>query len=304
MAQVSREKGPGRKRAVLLAAAVLSVAALLAALGFRGKGPPPDGMRVGYRDSPLLAPFYALLERPPGGLRLEPVRFEGDGDIGYALLSGEIDAGFVGPDKARRLLDAAGPSRLRVAGTVRFPYGAALVARKDLRIRLADLPGRKIAATEPDCVLFHQFRSDLRRLGVDGDAVRFVFLPADAMLPALEAGKIDGFVARSSFAVLAEGNGHGILYQNWEIPPGDECCPPVIAQVEYFLVVGERAGEGWRRLTEALAAASERPPAETREAVLRKLSFPAGVLARMPVSTFGPVTEELRKELGVERCVP
>lgn len=112
-----------------------------------GSEPSSPAIRIGYGDSPLLGPLYAADERQAGRPHAwQTVPIGSGGDIGYSLISGTIDAGFVETNKAVKLLKAPGGETLKVAGAVQFPYGATLVIRKDLNIRLGGLAGRTIAA--------------------------------------------------------------------------------------------------------------------------------------------------------------
>lgn len=260
-----------------------------------------DSRRVGYVASPLLGPLYAAgtAER-----RWETVRFGTAGDVGYALIAGEIDAGFVETEKALELLKAPGGETLKIVGAVQFPYGATLVVRKDLKLRLTDLAGRHIAALEPDCIINHQFNTDARRLGLDPKKIRYSYMPFDQMLPALESKSIDGALVKAAYAVLAEFQGHKVIYQNWDIDAGgDECCPASIAQTEYFLVVREQAPEKVKPLVEALTAAGDLPPSKIREAVSQQLGYPKEALEQFPVAAFAVVSDEQRKLLGEKRCL-
>ncbi|QEM68752.1 hypothetical protein FO488_11700 [Geobacter sp. FeAm09] len=261
-------------------------------------------LRIGYGDSPLLGPLYAADERQAGRTHAwQAVPIGSGGDIGYSLISGTIDAGFVETAKAVKLLKAPGGETLKVAGAVQFPYGATLVIRKDLSIRLGDLAGRTIAAQEPDCKLLHQFRKDARRLGVDVDRIRTRFMSFDEMVPALEAGKVDAVLVKGSYAVLAEHLGHKVLYQNWDIKAGDECCPAALAQSDYFLVVRGGAVEAFKPVVQSLLAASALPPAELRQAVGKRLGYAREDLERLPTASFVAVGDDLRKELGEGRCL-
>jgi ABC-type nitrate/sulfonate/bicarbonate transport system substrate-binding protein len=264
-------------------------------------------IRTGYSNSPLLGTLYAIQEQAqaaagPSAWQLK--QFGSGGDIGYALISGEIDAGFVETDKALQLLKTVEGKQLKVAGAVEFPYGATLVVRKDLNIRLADLSGRHLAALEADCIINHQFNRDARRHGLDPKKIRYSYLPFADMLPALEAGAIDGALVKGAYGVLAELAGHKILYQNWDIKAGsDDCCPPAIAQTEFLLVVREKSASRVRPLVTALLAANDLPPMEIRAAVSRSLGYPAAALEQYPVATFAAVGNELRRLLGEQKCL-
>lgn len=257
--------------------------------------------RIGYSPNPLLAPLYAAQSKEKAW---ELTRFATSGDIGYSLISGEIDAGFVETEKALQLIKAPGGEKLKVAGAIQFPYGATLVVRKDLKVRLSDLTGRKIAALEADCILNHQFNKDATRHGLDTKSLKYNYMPFADMLPALEAKAIDGALVKGAHAVLAELQGHKIIYQNWDIKAGaDDCCPPSIAQTEYFLLLREQSVERVKPLIKALTVASELPPSQLRQAITAQLGYPAAALEQYPTASFAVVSPEQIKLLGEKRCL-
>lgn len=125
----------------------------------------------------------------------------------------------------------------------------------------------------------------------------------DEMVPALEAGKVDAVLVNGSYAVLAEHLGHKVLYQNWDIKAGDECCPAALAQSDYFLVVRGKAAEALKPVVQSLLAASALPPAVLRQAVSKRLGYSKEDLGRLPTASFVAVGDDLRKELGEGRCL-
>lgn len=265
-------------------------------------------IRLGYGNSPLLGPLYAAEEQAKAAGKTgawELKHFGSGGDIGYSLIAGELDAGFIETEKVLQLLKVPGGEKLKIAGAIEFPYGATLVVRKELKVRLADLAGKHLAALEADCIINHQFNKDAKRHGLDPKKLRYSYMPFADMLPALEAKAIDGALVKGAYGVLAELAGHKILYQNWEIKAGsDECCPPSIAQTELFLVVRQEAAERIKPLIAALTAANSLPPIEIRRAVGKQLNYPTEALEQYPVSTFVTVSAELRKQLGEQKCLP
>lgn len=263
--------------------------------------PQPAKMRVGYSPNPLLGPLYAAQIKEKAW---ELTRFATSGDIGYSLMSGEVDVGFVEAEKALQLIKALGGEKLKVAGAIQFPYGATLVVRKDLKVRLSDLAGKKIAALEADCILNHQFNKDAKRHGLDTKKLKFSYMPFADMLPALESKSIDGALVKGAHAVLAELQGHKIIYQNWDIKAGaDDCCPPSIAQTEYFLLVRDQSVERIKPLIAALVTTGDLTPTQLRQAIGTQLGYPAAALEQYPTATFAVVSPEQVKFLGEKRCL-
>jgi hypothetical protein len=268
-------------------AAALAVALLAAGCGRHdhGHGLQKSGpLRFGYAGGPHAAAVYVAEEQASRGDRAPAfigVPFNTSGDIGYALIAGEIDAGFIETAKASALLRAV--NGLRAVGAVTFPYGATLVLRKDLDIRLDALAGRAVAVAGQRCRLLHQFTADAKRLDVNIASITFVPMTFDLMIPALEAGQVDK-----------------VLYQNWEVTGDDECCPKTLAQVELVLVTRAKGVGAWRiqTLLSALETGSAVPSDVTRAALADRTRIPLAALDPFPVSSFAALTSEQRAELG------
>lgn len=266
--------------------------------------PAKTTFRVGYADSPLLGILYAAEKRRSPAGSWESRSMASSGDVGYALASGKLEAGFVETAKAVRLLKSVAGKDLKLAGALSYPYGAVLVMRKGLNIHLDELPGKTLAAEDADCKLFHQFKRDVQRQGIDPARITFRYIPFADMLPALEAGAVDGVVTKGAYAVLAEARGHDILYQNWELKPGgDECCPVSLAQIEYFLVVRNDAVQRLKPLIDDLESATSRPPAEIRRVLAERLNLDPARLGRFPVASFEGVSDAVRRDVGDGRCL-
>ncbi|HOF88451.1 MAG TPA: hypothetical protein PLZ36_10160 [Armatimonadota bacterium] len=274
--------------------ALLVVAAIL--LWFRHPGQSATGsaLRVGIRHSGLLAPVYQLADRAPSPITLRP--FLADGDIGLALQSGEIDAAFIAVAPARQLLTRG---NFRVAGGIEYPFSATLILRKQVKLRLTELAGRTIGAGEPDCALLTQFRADAKKLGVDLSAVRFTYLPDDALVPALEAGRIDGAIVSSATALHAEALGHKVLYRSVKISGHDHCCPRFSRQMELLLVVRPGHAPAVAAVRKQLVALSRAATADdAQRAILRHTGYPASLVTRAQAPTFSPLDAEWRTALG------
>lgn len=292
-------------RIPLLAVTLITLLLFLPLAGCRDRQAPQavtqtQTPRIGHHPSPLLGPLYAA---QGGKEKWQMIRFNTGGDIGYALIAGEIDAGFVDTHKAIKLLGAPGGENLVIAGAIQFPYGATLVLRKDLKLRLTDLAGTRLAALEPDCQAKRQFEKDAKRHGLDPKKLLYSYMPFDQMLPALEARSIDGAVVKGAYGVLAELQGHKILYQNWDVKAvGDDCCPPSIAQTEFFLVARQQSAEKIKPLITALTATGTLAPSVLRAAISGQVGYPREALEQFPTATFEPLNDEQRKLLGETRC--
>ncbi len=263
-------------------------------------------VRVGYPNSPHLAPLFVAEDKgifKNQGLKVVLKKFGSSSEIGYALLTKKIDIGLMEPPRASSLLKEHTKehkqAEIKIAGTITFPYGATLVVRKDLAIRLTDLEGLKIAAEDEDCVLVRQFKQDAQKYGVNIDQINFIYMGCDTMLPALEARKVDAVLTKGSYALLAELEGHKTLYQNWEVKPGgDECCPVYLAHIEYFILAQGLEAKTINQLRAGLEAASKASLEDSYKAIINHTGFPAEPLSNFPVAEYASPSEELKKELG------
>jgi len=253
-----------------------------------------DRLKVGHGGGYLSAALYAAQD----GLDADIQHFHSTSDIAYSLLSGALDAGFVEAEKVAALAALDGFDRLAVVGKVTYPYGATLVLRKGLGVRLKELGGLTVAASAPGCVLVGEFAEDARRLGADLSGLKYEYMPFDAMIPALEAGKADAAIIKGSYSVVALQEGHSILYQNWEVKPGDECCPAIIDQAALVLLARRDRLDAVKPFVEALVSAQEKlSPDQLRRAVADKTVIPFEILKGQPVPEFSRADDELAEIL-------
>ena len=291
---MGEEVGTGSDHLIAGTIIAFLAVAVLAWWGWRAHVPAAGGgghvsaatpaLRLGLADSPLLAVAYqAHADAGPGAWKV--LRSKTPSDIGYALLGGNVDAGFVEAAKAKALLATRDASALRILGAITFPYGATVVGRKGAVVRLEQLAGKRLAATSPTSELLGQFFADAKGRGLDPASITVVTTPFDAMVPALEAGSVDAAVLRGAHSLFAVRAGHQIVYQNWQMQPGDECCPPVIAQTEYLLLA-RGSHPGLQALVASLTQANEAKPAVLRQAAVRATGFPEALLAGFPIASF------------------
>lgn len=289
------------KRLHLLIAVTISVA--LIALVVSVPNNEEDGViRIGHTGTPHLASLFVAVDQgifENKGLKVELKQFGSTTDAGYALLTDRVDLVFIEPSRSFKLINENDDLKIKIAGTVNFPFGSTLVLREDLELRLHDLEGRTIAASDKNCALLKQFKHDAKRYGVDTNKINFVYMDFETMLPALEAKQIDAMLTRSSYALLAQDEGHKVLYQNWELAPGgDPCCPPYLAHVSYFMLVKDLESRSVMQLNAALIEASQRPVEDNRKAIIKHTQFAPELLQGYPVARYQEVREELKQELG------
>jgi ABC-type nitrate/sulfonate/bicarbonate transport system substrate-binding protein len=291
---------PKHSRASLL---ILVVALLTAAAALSGCGE-RDIAVIGHSGGPLLAAVHVAEGDPEFGDSFELSRLGTPADVGYALLSGDLDAGFIDPARYEEIEKLPGFEKLDVVGKITYPFGATLVVREGLDLRLGDLEGKKIGISQPGCALWETFKADAERLNVDSSALDLQVIPFDAMIPALEAGTVDAVVLRGALAAAAVKEGHTVLYQNWEVEGSDEatgagdgCCSLTADQVELILLAGRDNAEASGSLPALLARSQSSPLEVLRAAAARATGIPVEVLASFPVGRFEVTDRALIEEL-------
>jgi ABC-type nitrate/sulfonate/bicarbonate transport system substrate-binding protein len=155
-----------------------------------------------------------------------------------------------------------------------------------LNNRLDELSGFKIAVSAPKCVLLEAFSKDAKRLNADISGVKYSVMPFGVMVAALESGEVDAALLKGFYSVTALWRGHSILYQDWEVVPGDECCPAIIDQAVYVLLAKQEKLEGARELAERLLMAQKAGADALRRAIAANTAIPLAVLEKQPVPEF------------------
>lgn len=247
---------------------------------------------VGHQNSPLLAFLYAASMQTEWENDYQLVRLGSSANVGYALLAGDIDAGFIEPELVLELKKLRGADMLEVIGKVTFPYGASLVVAKGNTARLSDLQKLRLAVAPNNRKLIAPFIADVERFGITLAPSDFKVLSSDAIIPALEAEQIDAALTSGAQAVIAQHAGHSILYQRWDLVPGDECCPAIIYQLEYLLLARKNFTHK-DDLIARLKLASKLHPDSLRSAMSRVFRMPSGKHSDLPLASFEPATEEV-----------
>jgi ABC-type nitrate/sulfonate/bicarbonate transport system substrate-binding protein len=279
-------------------------AAVLATLGLAlGGCADSNTITVGHSGGPLLGALYLAAESSEWDDEwFELAKFGTSADVAYALISEDLDAGFVAPASLVDLEKLPEFTELTAIGKISFPYGATIVVREGLSLRLSDLNGHKMAIAEPECELLTAVLHDAERLGLDLSGIELVVMPFDAMIPALEAGRIDAALLKGSYAAVAEREGHTILYQNWTldeqaaIEAGDTCCNLTLEQLELVLLA-RRDSAATGRLPELLEAAQALGVDPLRQAAAQETGIPLATLEGLPMPTFELADDALIAEL-------
>ncbi|MDR2825765.1 MAG: hypothetical protein LBV76_03090 [Deltaproteobacteria bacterium] len=251
--------------------------------------------QVGHNGGNLMGALYAASDFKDWPRTFSTQQFGADADIAYALLNHDLDAGFIAIEKLKDFEKLAGFERLSAFGRISYPYGATLVLRKGLNKRLQELGGLKIAVSAPNCVLLKAFVKDAERLGADISGLKYEVIPFSAMLPALESGAVDGALIKGVYSVIALQQGHAILYQNWDVTPGDECCPAIVDQSILVLLADKERRAEAEQLSALLFKAQEQGQAALRQAIAAKTTIPSTTLEAQPVAEFVTADDALLK---------
>ncbi|MDR2178776.1 MAG: hypothetical protein LBP21_00580 [Synergistaceae bacterium] len=273
----------------ILFAAVAGVLLLFYAL--RAKEEPQ--LKIGHGGGNLVAALYLASEGSDWVKNFDAIKFGSTSDTGYALLAGGLEAGFIEVEKVKSLQKLPGFENLTGVGRITFPYGATMVLRKGLNLRLRELNGITIAVSSPECVLLAAFKKDAERLKADISGVTWKVMPFDTMIPALEAKVADAAILKGASAVVALHAGHSILYQNWDVQPGDECCPAIVDQAAQVLLVRREFREKAEVLVERLLTAETQGRDALRAAIARHTSIPPELLEGQPVAEFNRADDSL-----------
>jgi NitT/TauT family transport system substrate-binding protein len=230
---------------------------MVAALAGCGSQGPADAVRVGLFLNVTHGPALVALEREfaagLAGLPVEQQVFASGPEEVSALLSGSLDAGYMGPGPYV-LAESRAPGRLRLlAGVV--TGGQSLVATRDSGIRtIADLDGRRVAVpahgnTQDLTLRLLLARADLRASD-QGGTVEVVPVKNSALPEAVRQGVVDAALAPAPFGerLVADGDAVTVpavdrVMDAWRIPA------TVLVATERFA----RANPG---ATQALVAAN------------------------------------------------
>jgi ABC-type nitrate/sulfonate/bicarbonate transport system substrate-binding protein len=251
--------------------------------------------RIGHNGGNLMGALYAAGDFKDWPKTFSTRKFGADADIAYALLNHDLDAGFIAIEKLKDFEKLAGFERLSAFGRVSYPYGATLVLRKGLNKRLQELDGLKIAVSSPNCVMLKAFVNDAARLGADISGLKYEVIPFSAMLPALESGAVDGAIIKGVYSVIALQQGHSILYQNWDVTPGDECCPAIVDQSILVLLADKERRAEAEQLRGLLLKAQEQGQTALRQAIADKTTIPFATLEAQPAAEFVTADDALLK---------
>lgn len=253
-------------------------------------------IKVGHGGGNIVSALYEAEKNDEFNNKYESKRLESNSTVAYALLSGNLDIGFVEAEKIKSMSKLEGFDKLKSVGKITYPYGATLILRKDLTNKITELNGLKIAVSSPNCKLLKAFSEDAERLNADISGIEYVTLEFDAMLPALEAKKVDAVIIKGFYSALALKEGHKVIYQNWDVVPGDECCPAIIDQAAFIMISNEKSYEEGKALAELLLKSQEAASEdELRKSIAENTTIPYEILKNQPVAKFSTDANQIIK---------
>jgi len=239
-----------------LAALVLAVVALAAGCGGGGSA---DVVRVGLflniTHGPALIALQQEFADGLAGVPVEEQLFASGPEEVSALLSGSLDAGYMGPGPYV-LAESRAPGRLRLLGAA-VTGGQSMVARPGSGIRdVADLAGRRVAVPAHGNTQDLTLRLLLDRAGLraddQGGDVEVVPVKNAALPEAVRQGVVDAVLAPAPFGEILVADGSAVpvpaidrAMDAWRIPAT-------------VLVVNEEFARANPQVTRALARASAR----------------------------------------------
>jgi len=147
--------------------------------------------------------------------------FRSGPELMTAFGAGELDAAYVGEAPAT-IAAVRGTARIKVLAQANTE-GSALVGSKALAE--GKVPRPTLAIPGHGGVQELLLQKALPKLGLAADAVEIVVVSAPEMLPALQSGQIDGFIAWEPYPSRAVLQGAGtVLADSTDIWAGHPCC--------------------------------------------------------------------------------
>jgi len=249
---------------------------------------------IGFPGGPLLPSLYVAQKESSVIKSFSFSQFDQQSDIAIALAAGKLDAGFVDPATIKYLKEKNLLDGLTILGKVEFTYGATAVLSKKFSGDFdSSVQGLRVAIDSPDCVLGQSFLAESERRGIDTKAYTIEYIPFSDMVTALEADKVDIIVARPSYAAIATGLGHRVIYRNYDVP-ADSCCPATLNQLALILLVRTSAVDTVAPLVKALLNDEESTTRkDLRNAVHDETGIALDVLEQFPLAVFSGADDKL-----------
>jgi NitT/TauT family transport system substrate-binding protein len=195
-------------------------------------------IRIGYLQSDLhhLPAFVALEKKyfQESGLNIEVAGvFRAGPELMSAFAANELDIGYVGLAPAITAV-ANGTAAVRYIAQVNREGSAIVVAKDAPYNKVADLQGRVVTipghATMQDFLLRKAFKNE----DVPFNKIKLLVLKPPEMIPALDKGDIDAFIAWEPYPAKAvTGNTGRVLMSSHAIWPDHPCC--VVVTADAFL---------------------------------------------------------------------
>jgi NitT/TauT family transport system substrate-binding protein len=262
----------GARPVALAAVSVVAAVSVLAGVGCassaaRARGS-ADILRLGVFLTLTHAPAYVGIDRGIFAEGLAPTRvelhvFDTGYEAGTALLSGSIDASYMGPWPAASLYLKSGDVAVVSGATV---GGASFVVRLDAGIRTRqDLHGKRIAvpnlgSSQDIALRTWLHRNDMRATDEGGD-VSVVEVGSSELLQLFRAGRLDGAWAPEPYAtwLVEEGVARRLVDEASLWPPGHLLTANLVVSIAYLDAHPKVAGRLVRANVDAIRFLREYP---------------------------------------------
>jgi len=224
-AKSSRFKGMKmvERKWIIAAIIIIAIAGAGAAYMLYPK-PEENVIRLGHLKSDHHAAIYIAQAKgmyEKEGLRVETTEFKAGPELMEAIGSGRIDIGYCGAPPATTGIAKGVP--VKIVATVQ-QEGSGIVVREGIQ-KIEDFRGKTIAIPMKGSIQDVLLQMTLKEHGISPEEVNIIEIEPPVMPEALEAGRIDGFIAWEPFVAMAEqkGYGHAIAYSRdiWKNHP---CC--------------------------------------------------------------------------------
>lgn len=219
------------KKYIAIAAVIVVIAAIAAYTMMGSNG---DKVSIGYlpsdHDSALFVANATGMYRD-AGIEVELHEYNNGGDLMSAMASGEVDVGYVGITPVLSSISKGVPVKVVAGAQIE---GSGLVSSNPNVDSITDLQGKTVATPGEASIQNMLLKYDLKKHGLNANAVESPGMKVASMNDALKTGKLDAALTYEPFSSIATKlNGAKLVESSGEIYPGHPCC--VVAVSDKFI---------------------------------------------------------------------
>lgn len=219
---------------ILVVIAIIAV--IIAVYGIYNYTAQPKGeVVIGHLKSDHHAALYVALAKgmfEKEGIKVKTIEFKAGPELMRAIASKQIDIGYVGTPPAVTSISKGVPVKIIAAVN---EEGSGIVVKKGSGIHsISDLKGKTVAIPMKGSIQDVLLKMVLKQHNIDPKDVNIVEMDVPMMPKALQAGRIDAFIAWEPYVTMAKMKGYGdVLMYSSEIWKDHPCCV-VIARDDFI----------------------------------------------------------------------